>query len=32
MYSRSFEDPDGHLWEVLSMDLSAMPQMSPQSH
>ena len=32
MYSRSFEDPDGHLWEVLSMDMSAMPQLSPQPH
>ena len=26
MYSRSFQDPDGHLWEVLYMDMSAMPQ------
>lgn len=26
MYSRSFQDPDGHLWEVLYMDVSAMPQ------
>jgi predicted lactoylglutathione lyase len=23
MYSRSFQDPDGHLWEVLWMDPSA---------
>jgi predicted lactoylglutathione lyase len=23
MYSRSFQDPDGHLWEVLYMDLEA---------
>jgi len=23
MYSRSFEDPDGHLWEVMWMDPSA---------
>ena len=30
MYSRSFQDPDGHLWEVLSMDMSAIPQLSPQ--
>lgn len=26
MYGRSFQDPDGHLWEVLYMDMSAMPQ------
>ncbi|MFF5985528.1 VOC family protein [Prauserella flavalba] len=26
MYGRSFTDPDGHLWEVTYMDLSAMPQ------
>lgn len=25
MQQRSFEDPDGHLWEVLFMDLSKMP-------
>jgi predicted lactoylglutathione lyase len=25
MYSRSFQDPDGHLWEVVYMDMSAMP-------
>ncbi|HIW61584.1 MAG TPA: VOC family protein [Candidatus Stackebrandtia excrementipullorum] len=24
MYSRSFADPDGHLWEVVYMDMSAM--------
>ena len=23
MYGRSFEDPDGHIWEVMWMDLSA---------
>jgi len=23
MYSRSFQDPDGHIWEVLWMDLAA---------
>ncbi len=22
MYSRSFQDPDGHVWEVLHMDMS----------
>ncbi len=26
MYGRSFHDPDGHLWEVLYMDLSAVPE------
>lgn len=26
MYQRSFQDPDGHLWEVLWMDPSAMPE------
>ena len=26
MYSRSFQDIDGHLWEVLYMDENAMPQ------
>lgn len=26
MYGRSFEDPDGHIWEVMWMDLAAMPQ------
>ena len=26
MYGRSFEDPDGHLWEIFYMDLSAIPQ------
>lgn len=26
MYQHSFADPDGHQWEVLYMDMSAMPQ------
>ena len=26
MYGRSVQDLDGHLWEVLYMDMSAMPQ------
>jgi hypothetical protein len=31
MYGRSFEDPDGHIWEVMWMDLdAAMAAMSPQ--
>lgn len=25
MYGRSFEDPDGHIWEVMWMDLAALP-------
>jgi predicted lactoylglutathione lyase len=25
MYSRSFEDPDGHLWEAFYMDPAALP-------
>lgn len=25
MYGRSFQDPDGHLWEILYMDRSALP-------
>lgn len=28
MYGRSLEDPDGHIWETVWMDMSAMP---PQS-
>ena len=26
MYGRSFQDPDGHLWEVMHMDPSALEQ------
>lgn len=26
MYNRSFQDLNGHLWEVAYMDMSAMPQ------
>ena len=29
MYSRSFQDPDGHLWEVVWMDMAAVEQESP---
>jgi predicted lactoylglutathione lyase len=25
MYGRSFEDPDGHIWENVFMDMSAVP-------
>jgi len=28
MYGRSFEDPDGHIWEVIWMDPSALEQSS----
>ncbi|MCB2376528.1 VOC family protein [Hymenobacter sp. BT635] len=30
MYARNFQDPDGHLWEVMYMDPAAM-QPEPQS-
>ncbi|HEY8611711.1 MAG TPA: VOC family protein [Roseomonas sp.] len=30
MYGRSFEDPDGHIWEVMWMDVAAM-QHCPQA-
>jgi len=26
MYGRSFADPDGHIWELAWMDMSAVPQ------
>jgi len=26
MYGRSFEDPDGHIWEVIFMDMSQIPE------
>ncbi len=26
MFGRSFEDPDGHIWETFWMDVSQMPQ------
>ena len=26
MYSRSFEDTDGHVWEIVFMDMAQMPQ------
>lgn len=26
MYTRSFQDPDGHIWEVFHMDMNKMPQ------
>ena len=30
MYGRSFEDPDGHIWEVMWMDVAAMGQATAQ--
>ncbi|MBA3940386.1 MAG: lactoylglutathione lyase [Sphingopyxis sp.] len=29
MYGRSFEDPDGHIWEVMWMDPAAVPAGEP---
>ncbi|MBL8648978.1 MAG: VOC family protein [Sphingopyxis sp.] len=29
MYGRSFEDPDGHIWEVMWMDPAAIPFGAP---
>jgi predicted lactoylglutathione lyase len=26
MYGSSFEDPDGHIWENVWMDMAAVPQ------
>lgn len=32
MYGRSFEDPDGHIWEVMWMDMAAASEaMAPQT-
>lgn len=30
MYGRSFEDPDGHIWEVMWMDVAAMQHATAQ--
>ena len=30
MYSRSFEDLDGHIWEPFWMDMAALPAAQPQ--
>ncbi|MFN3619469.1 VOC family protein [Sphingorhabdus sp.] len=32
MFGRSFEDPDGHIWEVAWMDFSAMPNGNVPPH
>src|SRR5690606_28861953 len=26
MYCRSFNDPDGHIWEIFHMDMAAVPE------
>lgn len=31
MYGRSFEDPDGHIWEVMWMDMAAAEQALPDA-
>ena len=31
MYGRSFEDPDGHIWEVFWMDVEAAKAAAPQA-
>ncbi|WEO76269.1 VOC family protein [Cryobacterium sp. SO2] len=31
MYTRSFQDPDGHLWEITHLDLSAVPAHADES-
>ena len=31
MYGRSFEDPDGHIWEVVWMDMEAAKKSLPSS-
>lgn len=31
MYSRSFTDPDGHVWEPMYMDMAAAEQAMPQT-
>ena len=31
MYGRSFEDPDGHIWEVVWMDVEAATAGADQS-
>jgi predicted lactoylglutathione lyase len=30
MYGRSFEDPDGHIWEVMWMDVAAATAAQPK--
>jgi predicted lactoylglutathione lyase len=30
MYGRSFEDPDGHIWENVFMNMAAVPEHAPE--
>ncbi|HEX6927816.1 MAG TPA: VOC family protein [Gammaproteobacteria bacterium] len=30
MYGHGFQDPDGHIWELAFMDMSAMPAQGPE--
>jgi len=30
MYGRSFEDPDGHIWENVYMNMAAVPEHAPE--
>jgi predicted lactoylglutathione lyase len=32
MYGRSFEDPDGHHWEVMWMDMEAAQEAMSEAH
>ena len=32
MYGWSFQDPDGHLWEVVWLDMSTIPDYVPAEH
>jgi predicted lactoylglutathione lyase len=32
MYGRSFEDPDGHIWEIMWMDVAAAARQSEMSN
>jgi uncharacterized protein len=31
MYGRSFEDPDGHIWENVYMNMAAVPEHAPEA-
>lgn len=31
MYGRSFEDPDGHIWENAYMNMAAVPEHAPEN-
>ena len=32
MYGWSFQDPDGHLWEIVWLDMSTIPDYAPAEH